>query len=314
MKILLTSIGTATAVSLYKLLRKDNYIIGTDIFPIGSTAGSTIVDKFYQVPQYNSPEYIQAILNIIIQNNIDLTIPVHDFEIDRILRSSLPIEHFILVPKIWIASLFGDKLAATKAVSRLGIPIGKLITDPIQNILSKVIYRERRSVGSKGVKIIKKTEISDYFKNNCCTEHGFIQEYIEGVEYTIDIASDYRGQPFLIVPRKRIEVKAGVATKVEIVNNKTLIDYALSILSAYPIPGFSNIQFIERNGVFYFIELNYRYGGMSIASALASFNYPQLVVKNFIDHSISVPTLNDFSIKWGAIVTRYYEERIYDET
>ena len=46
-RILITSVGTATAVNLIKYFHKlGDYIVGTDINAYGYTAGSMLVDEF----------------------------------------------------------------------------------------------------------------------------------------------------------------------------------------------------------------------------------------------------------------------------
>ena len=51
---------------------------------------------------------------------------------------------------------------------------------------------------------------------------------------------------------------------------------------------------------------------MSIASALASFNYVEAIVDNVLQDTPLPDGVNQFPIKWGAMVTRYYEEKIYE--
>lgn len=97
--------------------------------------------------------------------------------------------------------------------------------------------------------------------------------------------------------------------------NKQLIELCRLIYSRFCIPGFSNVQFIiDQQNVAHFIELNPRIGGTTIASSLASINWPQLYIENILlkkqlksyEHYMSL-------VRWNAVVTRYYEEMIYYE-
>lgn len=310
MNILITSIGTTTAINLYKLLRTQHRIIGTDINPKGHTAGSLLVNIFEQVPPYNSPYFLSNIKNIVTKYSVDLIIPIHDYEIKVLSQSDITKYTKVIMPPIETIEIFSDKLISINAMNKLGIFSGQIITS--QHYNKKIIRRERIGVGSKGIQIFEDNlTAKQYILPSYANSSYFLQEFIDGEEYTVDVACDSKGIPFLIIPRKRIEVKAGVATKVQIVNDRNLIQKVQSIYTHFNIPGFSNVQFILSNNQYYFIELNYRYGGMSISSALATYNYAEEVVDYYINDSGNKhKTINDFPIKWNAFITRYFEELI----
>lgn len=315
MKILITSIGTTTAINLYKLLCGEYQIVGTDINPKGHTAGSLLVEKFEQVPLFSSPDYIDTIKKIICKYGIRLVIPVHDYEINALAQSDISYCVRIMLPPLAVINIFGDKLIANETVEKLGIVTGNIVSCHQITDYTKVIRRDRKGVGSKGVVLFDDVNLAkECISESYFDKDYFIQEFITGDEFTVDVACDKEGVPFLIIPRKRIEVKAGVATKVEIVNDQNLIQEVLKIYMHYKIPGFSNVQFILSGCHYYFIELNYRYGGMSISSVLASYNYVKDVVDSYFNQERTFPQLNDFPIKWGAYITRYYEEIIHYES
>lgn len=314
MTVLLTSIGTATSVNLCKLLKGKYRIIATDINPYGYTAGSMMADEFVLVPMCNDNNYINALNDIIRQHNVDLLIPVHDLEVQTIARNKERIETKVIVPSVKTIDQLADKLISTKMAMEFGIPAAKIVKDTTSlSGIDKVIKRDKQGVGSKGIAVYKTDEIpAGLLKDSYEHEDYLVQEYIDGEEYTVDVASDQDREPFLLIPRCRKEVKAGVATKVEIVKDETLIEYAKKIVAHYKLPAFSNVQFIKKDGKYYFVECNYRYGGMSIASALASFNYVEAIVDNVLQGTPLPDGINQFPIKWGAIVTRYYEEKLYE--
>lgn len=312
--ILLTSIGTATSVNLCKLLKGKYRIVATDINPYGYTAGSIMADVFVQVPMCNDKNYINALNDIIMQHNVDLLIPVHDLEVQTIASNRERIETKVIVPSIETINQLADKLISTQMVAELGIPVAEIVKDKASLIgIEKVIKRDKQGVGCKGIAVYMADEIpAGLLKDSYEIEDYLVQEFIDGEEYTVDVASNQDGEPFLLIPRCRKEVKAGVATKVEIVKDETLIEYAKKIVGHYKLPAFSNVQFIKKDGKYYFVECNYRYGGMSIASALASFNYVEAIANNVLNGSLLPDGINQFPIKWGAIVTRYYEEKLYE--
>ena len=313
--ILISSIGTATSVNLIKLLHSTGKykIIGMDINPIGYTSGSLLADQFYQVDGFNSEQYIQQIENIIDKEKIDLFIPIHDLEIEKIILSGFHHKHCkFLLPSREIVDLFSNKRKAAQAIKDIGLDIPQIITAESDLIKSdSYIARPIRSVGSKGIKFFTGADeaLLSYFNR----EDYFVQEKVSGKEFTVDVICDQNAQPLLIIPRERIEVKAGVATKVKITNDQNLIGAVKKIVSKFRLPGFSNIQFIQHEDKYDFIELNYRFGGMSIASVLSSYNYVDDFIESMLTGDIKASDLekNMQSVKWNAIVCRYYEEMIY---
>lgn len=310
--ILLTSIGSATSVNLLKLLKNAYRIVATDSNPYGYTAGSMMADVFYQLPLATNPNYIDSLVAIIRKEDVALVIPIHDEEVRKITqhRSLLPVP--VLASSDEAIKLFNDKWESAKFVQQLGIEVPEIMYDASSRVAG--IKRKKQSVGSNGIDIYKSGQQipSDILKPDYENEDYFVQELVEGDEYTVDVAADKTGKPFLIIPRQRVEVKAGVATKVRIVEDKKLIDLVEKIYKNICIPGFSNVQFIKSSEQYYFIELNCRYGGMSISSTLATYNYPLELVAHYIN-GIELPRgINQFPIKWNALVTRYYEEKIYE--
>lgn len=309
MNVAITSIGTATAIGIIKCLRKINEkisILGLDINDYGYTAGSILCDKYYKSLSYNNGNYIDDLVSILGNEKIDILIPIHDFEIKKV---ALNIERFkevqVVLPNIDNVDLFSDKYLSCKALNSIGIDTPQIVSDDYK---SKKIARKKISVGSKGIRILQNNE------KFSLDDDEFLQEYIDGEEYTVDILSDLSGKPIIIIPRKRLEVKAGVATKIEIVYDEKLINICKRILKNFLIPGLCNIQFIKKDDIYYFIELNPRFGGASVTSILASYNYIEdfINLKN-ITSSEELLNENLKKVKWGSIVTRYYQEVLYIE-
>ncbi|OPJ59531.1 ATP-grasp domain-containing protein [Clostridium chromiireducens] len=311
--ILITSIGSSTAVNFIKLLKRRYEIIGCDINEYGYTAGSMMVDEYYKVSLSSDEKYIEEIVDIIKRENVKVIIPIHDEEIYQISKHKNQIEKAgvkVLIPEVEYIELFRDKYLASKAVQKIGVKIPKIFEGEIPINKQKLIKREKVSVGSKGI------EILDSWKENIIIDpkKEFLQEYIEGDEYTVDIMK-YGDEEILIIPRLRMEIKSGVATKVKIEKDEALISVCKKILEEYPLMGFSNIQFIkDKNDNIYFIELNPRFGGMSISSVLASDNYVELYVEKIIEDENSIKRVKEINIKWNSIVTRYFEEKIFYES
>lgn len=305
-----SSVGTATAVGVINNFRKYDssiYIVGLDINDYGYTAGSQLVDKYYQVPYANDDTYIEVVRDILIDENVDLFIPINDVEIEAVAnnRSIFDDGCQMLIPLEQTMSLVQHKYKMNKKASELGLSVPKMDEFDV-NV--KCIVRDFKGVGSKGIHFYD--SISEAKVDST---KQFAQECVMGEEYTVDVLSTREGCPIFIIPRKRLEVKSGVATKVEILNDQKMIKDVKTLIEYLKIPGFANVQFIkDAAGNNWFIEVNSRIGGCSNSSLMAA---PDMF-KCFVDianRNEKHIDLNQSVIKWDSIVTRYYEDILYEK-
>ena len=307
MRILITSVGTSTSIGLIKGFRKfGDYIVGADTNEYGYTAGSVLVDMYYRVSNASNELYMEEIITIINEEDVDLFIPINDIEVYVIAKNIDKINCKCCIPSIETIEVVRDKYICNTVVEKMGVKVPCEISK--DNINEKRILRDRIGVGSRGIVIIE----SGFSTPKYDREEVFLQKYVEGTEYTVDILCDRQGNPIYIIPRKRIEVKSGVATKVEIENNEFLISEVKRILSEIKLPGFSNMQFIrDEADNYWFVEINYRFSGAG-ATTLAVVNNYLLEFLNSFDETYAKASLNA-GVKWNTVITRYYEEVVYEK-
>lgn len=313
MKIQINNIHSNNSLSLIKLLKEvkkyDIAIIGSDTEEYGNSAGSLLVDKYYIAPQIeHTGAYIKFLNEVYKKEKVDLLIPASDAEALVLSKYKKSISVNFYLASADTVRFFKDKLICTEELSQKGFCVPPVITDLKDQ--KKVIFRKRISVNSIGiyvVDLIRAQYIENHFNNDY-----FIQPYLEGETYIVDILSDKNGIPVLMIPRKTIEIKDGTAFRSEIVNEPQLIEICKRICSLYTLPGFCNMDFIKLESDYYFIENNVRFAGSGIFSAIASFNFMEL----YLDIFVMNKNVNSFDyymskVAWGAVITRYYEEKRY---
>lgn len=91
---------------------------------------------------------------------------------------------------------------------------------------------------------------------NFSTDEAFLQECINGDEYTVDVFCDRNGKHHIIIPRKRIEIRNGMSFKTQLLYDKEIIEETKAICSIFKIPGLWNVQYIKNEDGVFFIELN----------------------------------------------------------
>lgn len=318
MKILVTHISYHCSVGVVKLLRKIETlsieIVGCSSYPLGMSSGSLLVDRFYQSPPIeNTNEYLSFIFQLIDAECIDFIFSPDETELLLFEDHRDRLQGKVVIPPAETIRLFQDKKGSAEAMTALGVSVPVVI--PYSELLKglpeqKVILRENVSCCSYGIHITNSTNLSDIQQH--FTQTSFIQEYISGREYTVDVLCDRFGEPQIIVPRERLAIRDGITYKCRIAHEMALIKICLNIYRHYKLPGFSNVQFIIKDDVPYFIELNPRIGGTTIASSLVSVNLMDLFIAHFF-RGEALAGLDYYMklVSWEAIITRYYEETVF---
>ncbi len=108
-----------------------------------------------------------------------------------------------------------------------------------------------------------------------------VQPFVNGKEYTIDIFCDRNGKPISIVPRERLEVRAGEVLKTKIELDQTMIEESRKLCAVFKPCGPLTVQLIRDNdtGVDYYIEINPRFGGGSPLSMKAGARSAEAILK-----------------------------------
>ncbi len=273
MKILLAAIGKR--VQLIKHLRNTNYVVGTDANDLAPA--KFFVDAFYKVPRYNCEDYIDCIIDICKREKIDMLIPL--FEKEFLLfcdnrHRFLEIGVILLLSSKKIIEICNDKLKTYNFFIHYGIntPL-TYTTEKVKEELSKnrisypLIIKPIDGMGSKKVFLARNKREMEFFIEY--VDKPIIQEFVSGVEYTVDVLCDLEGHPISIVPRERIEVRAGEVSKSRSVKHEGIIQETLKLCNSFKkiekglkAIGPLTIQcIVTHDNKIKFIEINPRFGG-----------------------------------------------------
>jgi len=119
--------------------------------------------------------------------------------------------------------------------------------------------------------------------------NAIIQECVQGEEYTLDILMDFEGKARCVVPRLRIETRAGEISKGCTVKNRTLMEAGKRVAEALPgAVGCITIQlFLTSDQQIKFIEINPRFGGGFPLAAASGANFPKWIIEMVLKKSCS---------------------------
>jgi carbamoyl-phosphate synthase large subunit len=137
------------------------------------------------------------------------------------------------------------------------------------------------ATGSGSVGIARAATMGELRHHLDTVPNAIVQEIATGDEYTLDILADFGGTPRCVVPRKRIEVRAGEVSKAVTVRNERLIAAGRRIVDLLPgARGPLNLQcFLAEDGRLAFIEINPRFGGGFPLSAAAGAHFPRWIIE-----------------------------------
>jgi carbamoyl-phosphate synthase large subunit len=282
-----TSAGSAPAVGVIKALRNqeeiDVHLAAFDMNCLSS--GFFLSDSRYIVPSPRDKDFISTILDICKHASIEYVFPIIDEELqifadnrDSFVSNGIK----VIVNSAEVVRTAKNKLLSLSLCRDHGILTPEVYSE--EQVLQKdfegfpLIIKPLAGRGSVNTHKVKSLIDFQYFYGQF-DEQPVIQEFIEGEEFTIDIVADFSGEILTVVPRKRIEVKAGMSYKGKTVRDETLISYGRKVASTFGVNGPANIQCMAADGKVYFIELNPKYGAGSPLTFNAGVNIPLIHLK-----------------------------------
>ena len=315
MVIFVNCIGSTTGITVIKSIRAINdnsiKIIGADSDSF--IAGVKWVDKFYEVPKVKDTNYLDTIFDICAKEKVDLYISVLDPEFQLISKNKSRFQNngtTVVISENATIELCYDKLKTMDVLKKIKINTPKTLSSKefLDEKSFPLIAKPREGgSGSRNVSIINDVDDKEYFikKNRLNIDNYIIQEKIIGDEYTIDCLFNFHGKPIYIIPRKRIETKAGISYKGIIVNDKSMIDEVHKISAELKFIGPVCIQVIkDKDGINNYFEINPRFGAAtSFTLKGAGINFMETLVKIMRSEVFEISTP-----RWGAKIIHYWDE------
>lgn len=292
-KILITNIGRRTYFARYlEELIKLKYPIKVYLSDASkNTAGFYVNKKFKKVifPRVNKSEkkYIMHLKTFCKKEKINLVIPLIDTDLNILAKNKdefKKINTTILVSDIKILNQLKNKINAYKFCKKNNLNYPKIYTSEMF-IKTPFIYKDISGSASKGLKILKnKKQIPIKPKKNF-----FLQEYIKGKEYNLDILNDLKGNYIHSTSKLKIEMRSGETDKAKIVKFKSHEKLAKKISKLLSHIGPIDVDFImnEKNKI-YLIDFNFRFGGGYPFTHRSGSNYLKAIIDNYLGKKIEI--------------------------
>ncbi len=312
--ILFTSAGRR--VSIVQLFQKTLTELGlkgkVGTTDIKKNAPATFIADFReQVPLVTDKHYIETLKGICNHYEIKLVIPLIDTELPVLAAHREDFTKMgvnLLVSSPEVIDIAFDKRKTFRFLKRIGVATPNILNpeEILNDPFASYPFLIKPYDGSSSIGVMKINDHKElaFFKDYI--PNAIVQEYVTGEEYTLDVLVDFQGNVRSLVPRLRIETRAGEISKGVTVKNQTIITAGKKVVESLPgAVGCITVQcFLTKYGDIKFIEINPRFGGGYPLSAAAGANFPRWIIEMTLgkDPIIAIDEWQD-----GLMMLRYDE-------
>jgi carbamoyl-phosphate synthase large subunit len=293
-----------------KQLKIKASLLGTDTTELSPAL--QLCDQRFSVKPTTHANYIKQLLSIVKANKVKLLVPTVDLDLKRLAQNKSKFAALgcrVLVSEPEVIAICQDKRETYRFLAKNGFDTA--LTMSIRSALSKknvqwpCVLKPWDGYAGRGNAVVNsRKELLFYSKR---IPNPICQELVKGTEYTCDIYVDFSMNVRCVIPRKRIEVRAGEVSKGQVVNNARIMSEASSLVEKLKAgPGVITLQlFLTRDGKIKFIEINPRFGGGVPLSIKAGADFPKWILQELTGRK---PNIRPNSIKDGLVMLRYDSE------
>lgn len=237
------------------------------------------------VPRVTSPEYVPHLLALCEREGIRMVVPLIDTELHLLAphREAFAARGVTLV----VSSPATTELSLDKRTTRdffqahgfdtpAVLDAAAILADPN----ARYPYFLKPADGSCSVGATRIDDAESLAFHARHTANAMVQEFVKGEEYTLDVLADLTGKVRCVVPRLRIETRAGEVSKGMTVKDPLLMEAGRRVVEALPgAMGCMTVQlFLTAERAVKFIEINPRFGGGFPLAAAAGAKYPEWLI------------------------------------
>ena len=329
--ILFTCAGRRTYLLKYfkEQLGNEGKVIGADMQL--SAPALSVADVKEQVPAVYAHDYIDRVLDICRRNDVAAIICLNDLELPILAANS---ERFAaegilpIVSPTEIIDICFDKYRTARYVESLGLstPATYINLAEAKEALAAgrlafpLVLKPRWGSGSIGIEfvnnleelsevyamLLKKVKKSILATASTGEEYILIQQKIEGQEYGMDVMNDLAGRNRGVPVKKKLAMRAGETDKAQTVNNAEIRAIGMKLGENLHHIGNLDVDVFEKDGKYYVLELNPRFGGGFPFSYEAGVNFPKAIIEwlkgNDIDDSMLIPAYGHTFAKCDYLV------------
>ncbi len=312
--VLVTSAGSAPAVAVIKALRQQTRypvrIGAVDMQP--RSVGALLADWFALVPGGGDADYVPRLLDVCRTHEVGYVFPIIDEELpvwaasrERFANAGI---HVFSNP-IACVETAGDKHRTAALCQQHGLPHPRHYdAQDLPPNAFPLFAKPRCGRGSVDARRIDvPMHLADFLAHH---PDGIVQEYVAGTEFTIDVLVDDGGRLLAAVPKERLEVKSGMATKSITRDAPNLVAFAQRAVDVFGVRGVANVQVMMHDSQPVLLEVNPKFAASLPLTVAAGVNLP-LCLLELARHEFTRPTPLPFQS--DLMMLRCWEEHFLDQ-
>lgn len=243
--ILITGCGGDIGQSIGKALKGFpllDKMYGTDLHK--KHAGIFIFDQCHIIERASSPDYLSVLAALVARLEVDVVIPVTEYELEFFAQHKLDKvgDALLVKPNDHIIGIGLDKWNTVNTLKELGLPspVTSLADDLEQGQPFPAIVKSRTGSGSKQVvKVADQAELDLYLK---LIPNAIVQECIPDIqgEYTCGLFRSKEGITRFIILKR--ELLGGFTGYAEVVRDPRIESLLKSIAESLKLEGSINVQ------------------------------------------------------------------------
>jgi carbamoyl-phosphate synthase large subunit len=293
-----------------KKLKINASFFGTDTTKL--TPALQLCDKAFLVKPTKHAGYIRQLLSIVKTNKVKLLVPTVDLDLKILAQNKKKFATMgccVLISAPEVVDICQDKRKTYRFLCKNGFDTP--VTISVASAVSKkklswpCFLKPWDGSASRGNAAVNNRKELLFFAKRI--PNAICQEFIKGTEHTCDVYVDFSMKVRCVVPRKRIEVRAGEVSKGQIVKHQAIMKQAATLVETLGAgPGVITLQlFLTRDNNVKFIEINPRFGGGVPLSIKAGANFPKWILQGLLDSKTNI-RFDGFKDK--LIMLRYDDE------
>jgi len=267
-------------------------ILGVDANPL--SPAYYVTDESFPICRIQEEAYIPALLEICRRQKIKLLISLLDTDLLKLAENREMFRQqgvFVLISSPEVVRLSRDKELTHIFFTENHIPTPRIVSYDValeENSFPLFMKPLDGSASQMTFRIANRESLIFF---HSYVPNPIIMEYAAGEEYTLDVFINSEQVVKAIVPRKRLEVRAGEVSKSRIELNPEIIAAGGKVAQALAqrgALGMINLQCIQAaEGGIKFIEINPRFGGGCPLSIQAGYPFPQWTVEMALGRALS---------------------------
>lgn len=274
-------------------------------------AAAALAEKTHLTPRADSPKYIPRLLEVARREKIDLIIPLIDSDLLKLAEARDAFARIgcgAVISSPRVVRICRDKFKTFAYLTKHGFDTPRTWTP--EQILGHrrhqfpYFMKPKGGSASKGNYIVRDMRRLKALLE--IAQEPMIQEFVAGVEHTLDVYAGFDGRPRCAVPRERIEVRGGEVTKARTVRHAGIIETGARVVESLDgCVGVITIQLIlTPDGRIRVIEINPRFGGGSPLGIRAGADSPRWLLAEWLGRNVRI-RMDQF--KPGLLMLRYHQ-------